>query len=196
MRESKEPGLINDERVYPSITAKRYALIMLVSVPVGVTAGILIFLFQRTGISQDIQRQFINCFVSIPPFLALIALTVLLFVVSKEFGVNPFIAVATHRLRFFVYSVLVAILGVFILRTPFLSHHWFYWSLSQRIATSLTNFTIVVCFGSAYLLVLPVWSSQTNFQQKLILLSALVLWGYILASGFRMLPFPYVTGVE
>lgn len=174
-----------------------WAAAMLVSVPLGVLVGVLVYVWHGGTYRLIVERQFANCYVSIPVFLAVVLSVVSMFFLCARVGVHPFVVVSRRHLRFLFYIVTLAILGTFVLKTRFLSGHWFYLSFSETVAVAITNFLMVIAGGGAYLFVFPLWKDMNiSIRGKACLLIALLLWGYLLASGFRMLPLPYLTGLE
>jgi len=192
-------GGIIQKRQEPSFgrNPKFHVLIMLVCVPAGIGLGLLIYILHGGATGNDIKRQFINCYVSPWPFVIMIVLMSLMFRLSTQLGAHPFAISARNRLKLLTYSIILVVLGIFFLKTPFLSHEWYKWSFGQRVGVAVTNFIIVLVVGGAYLLAFPIWEhSSISSRSKMSLLTALLLWGYLLASCVRMLPIPLVTGVE
>lgn len=173
------------------------AIAMLVCLPAGIFLGDLLYILNGGSTGDDVKRQFVNCYVSLWPFILNVILMCLAFGLSARYDAHVIRIIARAPMRFLVYCVLLAMLGVFVLYTSFLSHQWYNWSSMDRVGIAVQNFLIVAAVGSVYLTIFSPWKHfNIDARARLVLPSAFVLWGYLLASSFRMLPLPYVTGVE
>ena len=140
----------------------------------------------KSLVGEIIQRQFVNTYIS---YIGLIIfLIVFVFVYIKARLNEDNISMSIHPGRLFLLFLLNMLLGLFLLQTTILSHSWFSWSFLTRFWIMFVN--LLISFVPSFLLLIK----KVDFKTKRWFLFTLLLWGYVVASEFRMLPF--IIGIE
>ena len=173
----------------------KLAWVLVIGVPALLAVVLIRDSLRDDLIGELVRRQFRDCYVGLPVFVIYVLLTVISFLISSRIGVNTVKLFGDHPRRILVFVCILAILGTFFLQTGMLSHAGYWWSLSKRIAVAAMNFgkATVICgiFGAIFLLRKVMIN---DLRSRTLSLLPIVLWGYLVASGFRMLPF--LVGIE
>jgi len=142
-----------------------------------------------------VQRQLINCYVSLTVFLLFLLVTVRLLLDMKRAGLGAGEILSQSRCGALLLCTGLLILGSCFLKTSCLSHAWFQWPLSKRIAVALYNSGLTLSVASVLLALNPVWyRPDIRARARAFAFLGMLFWSYLCASGARMLSI-YV-GVE
>jgi len=135
---------------------------------------------------EVVWRQFVNCFTGLPGFVALAACFVTLWWHTARAGFTPADVAARAPLRWIVLMAALAATGLHF-QQDFLSHAWFLYPFHVRAMLAAVNFSLALLGGSTTAVLLRLGAPAPWLRSRVHLLGAMMIWGYMWASMFRML---------
>lgn len=163
---------------------------LVAGVPAALAAMLVPLSLREDLMGEIVRREFVNCYVSVPTFLGFLGITAVLLLVCARRGPSLVTLAGVNPYRVTGYTLMLMVMGAVFMQSFLLSHAWFDWTPLQRWVVASVNLAMVAMTGGITLFSFPPWRHvKMPLTRKLLVLTTFLLWGYVVASGFRMLPF-------